>query len=335
MVNELKNLPVNFQFPGGFEIYSPTATVSNALLLGMSEAQKSSSDILPTNTIEQQPQEKIQEPFKDRNIEFHRTISTDLQLAELLVAELENRQVDLLLRGKTAQEGHDHRKLGNQATLFFGGHKDHLVLIAEWDTFYGRSLPEIFVQVIRQEHNEGLNPGDPAFLSPDSPVNWVHRYSYLRGLDGIVPGSKDIQEPRPAGSNSKGDTEKLRQEEPIGRSQYDYLRRLADSIYLLDQQLRQKNQGFIRAIGILGSDFYDKYLVLQALKQRFPAAIFFTTDLDARLLHEVYNDWTRNLVIASGFDLQLPPEIQGEVPPFRSSYQTSVFFAVLQAFCNG
>ena len=28
------------------------------------------------------------------------------------------------------------------------------------------------------------------------------------------------------------------------------------------------------------------------------------------------------------------PNIQGEVPPFRSSYQTSVFFAVLQAFCK-
>ena len=68
---------------------------------------------------------------------------------------------------------------------------------------------------------------------------------------------------------------KLLQEEPIGRSQFDYLRRLADSIYQLDQQLRQKDQGSIRAVGILGSDFYDKYLVLQALKQRFPASYFF------------------------------------------------------------
>ena len=37
MVNELKSLPSNFQFPRGFEIYSPTATVSNALLLGLAE----------------------------------------------------------------------------------------------------------------------------------------------------------------------------------------------------------------------------------------------------------------------------------------------------------
>ena len=100
MVNELKNLPNNFQFPSGFEIYSPTATVSNALLLGLSEVQKFSSGFLPTNTIEKQSQEKIQELFRSKGIEFDRTISTDHQLAEQLVNELENRQVHLLLREK-------------------------------------------------------------------------------------------------------------------------------------------------------------------------------------------------------------------------------------------
>ena len=301
--------------------------------MGLAEAQKFSSGILPTNTIEQQSQEKIQELFRSKGIEFDRTISTDHQLAELLVNELENRQVNLLLKGKTKEEGHDHRQQDNQDNPSYGGHKDHIALISEWDTFYGRSLPEIIIQIIRQKHNEGLNPQDPSFLLPASPVNWVHRYSYLRGLDGIVPGSKEVQEPRPAvKGDSKGDSEKLRQEEPIGRSQYDYLRRLADRVYELDQQLRHEN-GSIKAIGILGSDFYDKYLVLQAFKQRFPEVIFFTTDLDARLLHEVYNDWTRNFVIASGFDLKFPARIQGEVPPFRTSYQTSVFLAVLKAFC--
>jgi hypothetical protein len=333
MVSELTNLPKNFQFPIGFEIYSPTATVSNALLLGLSEAQKSLAGILPTNTIEKQSKEKIQELFRSRGIKFARTIATDHQLAELLVNELENRQVHLLLREKNRAEGHDHRKEDNQDQPFYGGHKDHIALISEWDTFYGRSLPKIFSQIIRQKHNEGLNTEDPTFLPAASSVDWVHRYSYLRGLDGIVPASKEVQEPRPAvKGDSKGDAEKLRQEEPIGRSQYDYLRRLADRVYELDQQLRHEGSS-LKAIGILGSDFYDKYLVLQAFKQRLPEVIFFTTDLDARLLHEVYNDWTRNFVIASGFDLKLPAKIQGEIPPFRSSYQTSVFLAVLKAFC--
>ena len=331
MINELKSSAVSSQFPAGLVLYSPTATVSNTLLMGKPEAQEIPSGKRQGNEMERQFGESIQDLFKSRGIEFSRTIATDQQLAELLINELQNRQIDLLLKGKSQKEGHDHRGR-DQHGPFDGGHRDHLVLIAEWDTFYGRSLPEIFAQVIRQEHNEGLNPGDAPFLPIESPVNWIHRYSYLRGLDGAVPGVKEIQEPRAQAGNSKGDAEKMRQEEPIGRSQYDYLRRLAESIYRLDQQLRQKNQGSIRAVGILGSDFYDKYLVLQALKQRFPEAIFFTTDLDARLMHEVYNDWTRNLVVASGFDLQLPAAIQGDVPPFRSSYQTSVFNAVLQAF---
>ncbi len=333
MINEIRSPAVDSQFPAGLLLYSPNATVSNALLLGLSHDQNLISGRKQGSKIEQQLEKDIQDLFRSRGIEFLRTISTDQQLAELLVDELQNRQVDLLLKGKGEREGHDHRKRDDQKDPSYGGHKDHLILIAEWDTFYGRSLPEIFVQVIRQEHNEGLNPGDAPFLPTESPVTWVHRYSYLRGLDGIVPGAKDLQESQPKAGNSKDDAEKLRQEEPIGRSQFDYLRRLANSMYQLDQELRRKNHGSIRAVGILGSDFYDKYLVLQALKQRFPEAIFFTTDLDARLMHEVFSDWTRNLVVASGFDLNLPAEIQGDMPPFRSSYQTSVFLTVLQAFC--
>lgn len=333
MINEIRSPAVGSQLPAGLFLYSPTATVSNALLLGEQRDKETPQGRREGHEVEKRYGEEIQNLFRSKGIEFFRTIATDQQLAELLVDELQNRQVNLLLRGVSGKKGHDHTRR-DQKGHPFGGHKDHLVLIAEWDTFYGRSLPEIFVQVIRQEHNEGLNSGEVSFLPPETPVNWVHRYSYLRGLDGIVPGVKDISGPRGLGSKNKDEAEKLIQEEPIGLSQLDYLRRLANRIYGLDQQLRQNNQGSIRAVGILGSDFYDKYLVLQALKQRFPEAIFFTTDLDARLMHEVYIDWTRNLVVASGFDLQLPAEIQEDVPPFRSSYQTSVFYAVLQAFCS-
>ena len=48
-----------------------------------------------------------------------------------------------------------------------------------------------------------------------------------------------------------------------------------------------------KAIGVLGSDVYDKLLILQALKQNFPHAIFFTTDLDARLFPPREIQWTR------------------------------------------
>ena len=66
--------------------------------------------------------------------------------------------------------------------------------------------------------------------------------------------------------------------------------------------------------------------------QRFPERIFFTTDLDARLLHPDSIKYTRNLVVASGFGLQLRKDLQGDVPPFRDVYQTSIFLATRRAF---
>jgi hypothetical protein len=82
---------------------------------------------------------------------------------------------------------------------------------------------------------------------------------------------------------------------------------------------------------ILGIDFYDKFLILQALKQRFPDRLFFTTDLDARLLQPTNIEWTRNLIVASSFGFQLQEEYQGDAPPFRDSYSTAIFAGVQQA----
>ena len=83
----------------------------------------------------------------------------------------------------------------------------------------------------------------------------------------------------------------------------------------------------IQAIGVLGSDVYDKLLILQAMHKLFPNAIFFTTDIDARLLHPGELAWTQNLVIASNFDLRLNNQLQRSVPPFRDNYQTSLFLS--------
>ena len=56
--------------------------------------------------------------------------------------------------------------------------------------------------------------------------------------------------------------------------------------------------------------------------------VFFTADLDARLLTASANRSTRNLVVASGFGFKLRPGLQGGAPPFRDTYQTGVFLAV-------
>ena len=110
---------------------------------------------------------------------------------------------------------------------------------------------------------------------------------------------------------------------PEGTSQIDYVRALVDRIH-------DEGEG-ARAIGIFGTDPYDSLLIIKALRPAFPHAIFFTVGLDARHLHPSEYKWTRNMVIASPFGLQLDGGLQRDVPPFRSSYQASAYFATLQA----
>jgi hypothetical protein len=66
---------------------------------------------------------------------------------------------------------------------------------------------------------------------------------------------------------------------------------------------------------------------LEALHDKFPDAVFFTNGLDARLAQPEHNQWARNLVVASGFGLQLDPHLQKEIPPFRDARQTAYFLA--------
>lgn len=124
--------------------------------------------------------------------------------------------------------------------------------------------------------------------------------------------------------------ETYRGERADGRHQFDYLRRLAENLKQQNEP-SEGHQGDIKAIGILGSDVYDKLLVLQALRSQFPQAQFFTTDVDARLLHPQEFKWARNIVVASSFGLRLRDELQGDIPPFRDTYQTSLFFSTLLA----
>ena len=155
----------------------------------------------------------------------------------------------------------------------------------------------------------------------------VEVYSYLRGLDGRP---EDI----PIRTTSEGERSKdvaaalLRDkaitEVSTGTSQFDYLRRLS---LCLDQAKRRRADGEICAVGILGSDIYDKMLVLQAIRPKLPAAIFFTTDLDALYLERNSESFTRNLVVASADSLDVNTDtsdhpLRWKLPPMRDSYQT-------------
>ena len=121
----------------------------------------------------------------------------------------------------------------------------------------------------------------------------------------------------------------------------------------------------LRAVGIFGTDIYDKQLILQALHQSLPNTVFFTTDLDARLAHPSQYEWNRNLLVASGYGLGIgsnafsliepgssqstesrdgvdsaagdpgsTSSVEIELPPLRDGYQTAFFLTTKLALID-
>ncbi|HMU64525.1 MAG TPA: hypothetical protein PKD35_07545 [Nitrosomonas sp.] len=193
--------------------------------------------------------------------------------------------------------------------------EDELILISEIDSDYALPL---------------TNHIESGFSHDCTRV--VHRYNYMRGIDGQTP-STDNKKDTPSNKSNSGHTPKnLRDyfdastfEYAEGTDQYDYLLRLIQEIKNLDS-IRK-----VKAIGIIGNDVYDKLLILRALNSAFYNKLFFTTDLDARFLHSEEKKWTRNLIVASNFGFTLRPELQLAAPPFRDGYQTSLYFSTLLA----
>ena len=50
------------------------------------------------------------------------------------------------------------------------------------------------------------------------------------------------------------------------------------------------------------------------------------------MLQPEYWNWTRNLIVASHFDLQLKDQFQKSFPPFRDSNQTEIYYQILKLF---
>ena len=316
-----------------FSIFSPTATASAKLLLGQTEERvrkllsveknQKCKDIIACKTRYNGNNDftsifLIEKVFSKINIQFFRTISSDQTLAKLLVdSEFKNRNINV-------------------------SSDDHIVvLISEWDTMYGRALPNVFErkisekvleqqkQMLNQEERKGLD---------QRIKNGIRTYYYMRGLDGEIINVDDNA--KDSGSSIKTnvktvDTRVRGLERAVGVNRFDYLRRLSDKIKLdLD-----KEAGKVGAIGVLGSDVYDKLLVLQALRSEFPKALFFTTDADMRFVHPAEFKWTRDLIVLSGYDIKLDEtgilrvfssadfESDVRLSSFRDSYQTAIFLA--------
>lgn len=142
-------------------MYSPWATISDNWLL----------KDLP-NRKNRKPAELYDKLKKEFGLEIERTIGTDRDLLKKVADELVLRGVDV-------------------AT-------DCVALLAEWDTLYGRVLPSTFEDIVtkrwKQEHDsdKSVLHSDCLKLSePQAPatdrLRVIHRYSYLRGLDGELP----------------------------------------------------------------------------------------------------------------------------------------------------
>ncbi|MDR4480829.1 MAG: hypothetical protein R3B37_13930 [Nitrospira sp.] len=315
----------------GLQFYSSWATAADPVLLGEVQGPDSARG--------------VEQWFETGGMTLIRTIGTDAVLAEQLVEELKRRRIDLTIpRGAAGPCEQDQTgpSSGSPRSSKVGVKGrcpiPHIALISEWDTLYGRALPRTLVAMVESLADKHRDHATSGFASHFNELRmehypeWVHRYSYLAGLDGELPPKNNEKDSGGAQAKGKIGDGGLRVEQgmgeaPVGRSQLDYLRRLVATL----KREETTAGGEFTAIGVLGSDVYDKLMILQALRSDFPHALFFTTDLDARLTHPSQLQWTRNLVIASHFGLELHPLIQTPIPPFRDSYQTALFYSVLRA----
>jgi hypothetical protein len=293
--------PIPLKSGSTLEVYSPSATISSCDL-------KTSGTPESTTPWDCFMMDHSTQPTDRGTLPILRTTGTDDVLSAALLWELWQRGVN--------RTRADKRQCA-----------DGLVLIGERDSEYGRTLSRYL--------QNGFS--DRCGATTSSPVR---TFNYLRGLDGVLPDIDKSDSKAPPKDNSsrsknlRAQLEDAPPEHAEGRSQFDYLRRLADEIDRLDRDREFFAENGVKAIGLVGSDLYDKLLILQALRSRFKDKIFFTTDLDARYLHADQNDWARNLVVASNFGLSLRPALQRSTLPFRDSYQTATYLATLVAIEN-
>ncbi|HTV42575.1 MAG TPA: hypothetical protein VMF08_18565 [Candidatus Sulfotelmatobacter sp.] len=247
-------------------------------------------------------QDQIQSAFGAKTKFFHNWIASDLTNARLIAREIKNRMF-----------------------WFSESSNNVVVLISEQDSLYGRSLADEWTHAI--------------WPSLGISSNQVWQFSYLRGLDGSKPPIH-AQQQTPISSDSPEafvqNVVERQQEEgqsADGDAQLDYVIRLTQFLKQRDDDLKWTKHGRIVAFGLTGSDAYDKLILLEELRRKFPEAIFFTSDIDASYLTAKQLKFTIGLLVSSGCSIvptifknnqQLNPE---QFPPFRDDYQTAVFLA--------
>jgi hypothetical protein len=242
---------------------------------------------------------KLNTVFGTTNV-FHNWITPDERLATIISEELSNRMPCPLPDTNNV-----------------------VVLLSEQDTYYGRKLADALTYELVTNQ-----------VCADT--NHVWQFSYLRGLDGSKPQAEaQDQSPVLADTPEAALQTAMEQqqggERADGDSQMDYILRLGEFLKKRDKKMEQQGHGRIIAFGIVGSDTYDKLILLQALRHKFPEALFFTTDLDASLWTSKELSYTRGLIVGSAWPVNPvineanPRPATQQFAPFRGDYQTAIF----------
>ncbi len=277
------------------------------------DALRGARMISPRSTLHRPPGEEgsLDDPGhewfgEDRSgVRFERTIGTDRELASLLLDELRRRSPDRFPGDLGFPFGFLRRWLESVKFLHRPPGPLRIALLSEVDTSYGRAWQRLLREVAAYEcSSAGAYDSVPP---PDEGAEFYieSKLHYMRGIDGRIPGRES------------DDTQEAGKEPAAGEGQLDYLRRLE----------RALANARYDAIGILGNDVYDKAALLHVLRPRFPRALFFTTDVDARLLPRISSPHSLNLLVASHYGLNLRDDLDLELPPLRGSYQAATFLA--------
>jgi hypothetical protein len=330
MIREVRAAPLNSATQAaldGVSIVSALATASDAILLYEPSAQSRPSD----SSVKELLEHSVARGPRG-GLRFYRSVATDEVVLREIIAELDRRRRSV----KVKADAHSSKT-------------SHIVILSEWDTTYGRSLNTVFLaeashlsvrEIIEERHRAqnlvDQSPVRPADQKTTRNTEWrlrrIHSYRYLRGIDGQLPGDPAKDNPHEQAQKNLLGPDTVAIEATEGLNQSDYLRRLARQLKESDVRWRQRDGTGIGAIGLLGSDIYDKLMILRALRPEFPDALFFTNNYDAHF--ERRDDWadTRNLIIGSPFGNALPPNYTRQhIAPFRDNNQTSIYAGTLVA----
>ncbi len=227
----------------------------------------------------------------------------------------------------------------------FSAQKSMFVLVTEWENIYSRKMAHEFQTRCKQRQPLGHENEECEIL----------RFPYISGISGdssfaLNDAIIKTKETGLGGQKSNSSTKQQEIRLPIGSSQYDYIRRLTDYFNqrLMDSFIDKRNTVF----ALFGSNFDDKLLVLQAIRESNKESTIITTDMNVLYASLLKKFPIRNLIIGSSFSLNSEDKMETlkhnldeskalkkkifdenltnhfSTIHFRDNYQTSLFRAI-------